>query len=97
LLVVGSRLGDIPTRGYTTLEPPRTPQTLVHVHADADELGRVFEPNLPIVSGSPEFLAASERSSRGTCSTRRLDRVGSSRLHLGSAAQAGPASSTSAT
>ena len=58
LLVVGSRLGDIPTRGYTTLEPPRTPQTLVHVHADADELGRVFEPDLPIVSGSPEFLAA---------------------------------------
>jgi acetolactate synthase I/II/III large subunit len=58
LLVVGSRLGDIPTRGYTTLEPPRTPQTLVHVHADPDELGRVFEPDLPIVSGSPEFLAA---------------------------------------
>ena len=58
LLVVGARLGDIPTRGYTTLEPPRTPQTLVHIHADADELGRVFEPDLPIVSGSPEFLAA---------------------------------------
>jgi acetolactate synthase I/II/III large subunit len=58
LLVVGSRLGDIPTRGYTTLEPPRTPQTLVHIHADADELGRVFEADLPIVSGSPEFLAA---------------------------------------
>jgi acetolactate synthase I/II/III large subunit len=58
LLVVGSRLGDIPTRGYTTLEPPRTPQTLVHVHADSRELGRVYEPDLPIVSGSPEFLAA---------------------------------------
>jgi acetolactate synthase I/II/III large subunit len=58
LLVVGSRLGDIPTRGYTTLKPPRTPQTLVHVHAHADELGRVFEPDLPIVSSSPEFLAA---------------------------------------
>jgi acetolactate synthase-1/2/3 large subunit len=58
LLVIGSRLGDIPTRGYTTLEPPRTPQALVHVHADPAELGRVFEPELPIVSGSPEFLAA---------------------------------------
>jgi acetolactate synthase I/II/III large subunit len=58
LLVVGSRLGDIATRGYTTLEPPRTPQTLVHVHADPDELGRVFEADLPIVSGSAEFLAA---------------------------------------
>src|SRR6266516_4835008 len=58
LLVIGSRLGDIATHGYTTLEPPRTPQTFVHVHADADELGRGFEPDLPIVSGSPEFLAA---------------------------------------
>ncbi len=58
LFVIGARLGDIPTRGYTTLEPPRTPQTLVHVHADPNELGRVFHPDLPIVSGSREFLAA---------------------------------------
>ena len=58
LLAVGSRLGDIATRGYTTLEPPRTPQTLVHVHADPSELGRVYEPDLAIVSGSTEFLAA---------------------------------------
>jgi acetolactate synthase I/II/III large subunit len=58
LLVVGSRLGDIPTRGYTTLQPPRTPQTLIHVHADPEELGRVFQPDLPILAGSAEFLAA---------------------------------------
>jgi acetolactate synthase-1/2/3 large subunit len=58
LLVVGSRLGDIPTRGYTTLQPPRTPQTLVHVHADPEELGKVFQPDLPILAGSAEFLAA---------------------------------------
>jgi acetolactate synthase I/II/III large subunit len=58
LLIVGSRLGDIATRGYTTLQPPRTPQTLVHVHADPEELGRVFQPDLPIVAGSTEFLAA---------------------------------------
>jgi acetolactate synthase-1/2/3 large subunit len=60
LLVIGSRLGDIATRGYTTLEPPRIPQTLMHVHVDPKELGRVYEPDLPIVSGSPEFLAALE-------------------------------------
>jgi acetolactate synthase-1/2/3 large subunit len=60
LLVIGSRLGDIATRGYTTLEPPRTPQTLVHVHADPKELGRVYEPDLAIVATSPEFLAALE-------------------------------------
>jgi acetolactate synthase-1/2/3 large subunit len=58
LLALGTRLGDIATRGYTTLEPPRTPQTLVHVHADPDELGRVYEPDLPIVADSAEFAAA---------------------------------------
>jgi acetolactate synthase-1/2/3 large subunit len=60
LLVIGSRLGDIATRGYTTLEPPRIPQTLVHVHADPKELGRVYEPDVAIVAASPEFLAALE-------------------------------------
>jgi acetolactate synthase I/II/III large subunit len=60
LLVIGSRLGDIATGGYTTLEPPRIPQTLVHVHADPKELGRVYEPDLAIVATSPEFLAALE-------------------------------------
>jgi acetolactate synthase-1/2/3 large subunit len=60
LLVIGSRLGDIATRGYTTLEPPRIQQTLVHVHADPNELGRVYEPDLAIVATSPEFLAALE-------------------------------------
>jgi acetolactate synthase I/II/III large subunit len=58
LLALGTRLGEIATRGYTTLEPPRLPQTLVHVHADPAELGRVYEPDVPIVSASPEFLAA---------------------------------------
>jgi acetolactate synthase-1/2/3 large subunit len=57
LLALGTRVGDIPTRGYTTLEPARIPQTLVHVHADPDELGRVFEPDVAIVSDSGAFLA----------------------------------------
>jgi acetolactate synthase-1/2/3 large subunit len=58
LLAVGSRLGEIATRGYTTVEVPRPRQTLIHVHADPDELGRVYAPDLAIVSRSPEFLAA---------------------------------------
>src|SRR5205085_6765514 len=57
LLAVGARLGDIATRGYTTLAPPRTPQTFVHVHADPDELGRVYEPDVPIVADSTAFVA----------------------------------------
>jgi acetolactate synthase-1/2/3 large subunit len=58
VLALGTRLGEIATRQYTLLEPPRPRQTLIHVHADPDELGRVYEADLPIVSGSPQFAAA---------------------------------------
>src|SRR5207302_5729019 len=58
ILAAGTRLGEIATRRYSLLAPPRPGQTLIHVHADPDELGRVYEADLPIVSGSPQFAAA---------------------------------------
>jgi acetolactate synthase-1/2/3 large subunit len=57
VLALGTRLGEIATQQYSLLEPPRPRQRLIHVHADPDELGRVYEAELPIVSGSPEFAA----------------------------------------
>jgi acetolactate synthase-1/2/3 large subunit len=58
LLVAGARLGEATTSGYTLVEPPRPRQRLVHVHQDPDELGRVYAPDLPIVSGMPQFASA---------------------------------------
>ena len=66
LLALGTRLGEIPTRGYTTLEPPRTPHTFIHVHAEPKELGRVYEPDVPIVADSTAFIA-------GMCAMPALD------------------------
>ena len=43
ILALGTRLGEIATQQYSLLDVPRPRQTLVHVHADPDELGRVFE------------------------------------------------------
>jgi acetolactate synthase-1/2/3 large subunit len=60
LLALGTRLGDVPTRGYTTIEPPRAPNTLIHVHADSAELGRVYRPDVGVVSDAGAFLAAIE-------------------------------------
>ena len=57
ILAFGGRLGEVTTRGYTLLEPPRPRQTLVHAHPDPDELGRVYEPELPIVTALPELAA----------------------------------------
>jgi acetolactate synthase-1/2/3 large subunit len=51
IIAVGTRLGDIATNGYTHLVPPRIAQRLVHMHADAAELGRVFQSDLAIHTG----------------------------------------------
>jgi acetolactate synthase-1/2/3 large subunit len=58
VLAIGGRLGEVPTRRYTLLEPRRPRQTLIHVHPDRMELGRVYEPDLAIHATLPEFAAA---------------------------------------
>jgi len=58
ILALGGRLGEVTTSGYTLLEAPHPRQTLVHAHPDPDELGRVYEPELPIVTALPELAAA---------------------------------------
>ena len=58
LLVVGPRLGEMTTSGYTLVESPTPKQTLVHVHPGAEELGRVYRPELPILSGMEQFARA---------------------------------------
>jgi acetolactate synthase I/II/III large subunit len=56
LLVVGPRLGEMTTSGYTLLDVPSPRQTVVHVHPGAEELGRVYQAALPILA-SPESFA----------------------------------------
>jgi len=48
VIAVGTRLGDITTDSYTHLTAPRPAQKLVHIHADANELGRVYQADLAI-------------------------------------------------
>jgi acetolactate synthase-1/2/3 large subunit len=61
ILAVGLRLGETSTGGYTLFDVPRPRQRFVHVHADAGELGRVYQSDLPINAGMPEFAAAASR------------------------------------
>jgi acetolactate synthase-1/2/3 large subunit len=46
------------TGGYTLLDAPVPQQKLVHVHASAEELGRVYQADLMINSGMPQIAAA---------------------------------------
>jgi acetolactate synthase-1/2/3 large subunit len=64
LLVIGARLGESTTGGYTLIEAPRPVQKLVHIHASAEELNRVYQADLAIcatmnaAARSLEVLAA---------------------------------------
>jgi acetolactate synthase-1/2/3 large subunit len=60
LLAVGARIGEITSQSYSLLGIPDPGKVLIHVHAAAEELGRVFRPTLAIQSGMPEFAAAAE-------------------------------------
>ena len=57
LLVVGPRLGEMTTGGYTLVEAPRPKQTLVHIHPDPAELGRVYQADLMLCATLPGAAA----------------------------------------
>jgi acetolactate synthase-1/2/3 large subunit len=61
LIVLGTRLGETSTSGYTLLDIPRPKQRIVQIHADPQELGRVYAVDLPIVATPSGFAAAAAR------------------------------------
>src|SRR5699024_9461829 len=58
LLVVGPKLGESTTGGYGLVDIPLPRQTLIHIHADAAELGRVYQPALAVNAGMDTAPAA---------------------------------------
>lgn len=58
ILAVGARLGEATTSGYTLLKSPVPDQKLIHVYPDPEELGRVYQPNLAVLTGMKTFAAA---------------------------------------
>jgi len=58
LLLIGGRMGEAPSSGYTLIESPEPLQKLIHVHSGAEELGRVYRPTLAINASPTLFVAA---------------------------------------
>ena len=58
LIALGPRLGEMTTAGYSLLEIPLPSQPLVHIHAGAEELGRVYQPTLAINASQRAFASA---------------------------------------
>ncbi len=58
LVAIGPRLGEMTTGGYKLVESPLPRQKLVHVHPGAEEIGRVYQPELGVLSDMAPFARA---------------------------------------
>jgi acetolactate synthase-1/2/3 large subunit len=61
LVLVGGRLGEIPSQGYSLLSSPSPQTKLVHIHPGAEEIGQVYRPHLAIHASPNRFVAALKR------------------------------------
>ena len=68
IIAIGPRLGEMTTSGYTLLQAPKPQQTLVHIHASAEELNRVYQADLAILS----TMNAAARSLEGLAAPATL-------------------------
>ena len=58
LVLVGARMSEMPSSGYTLIDIPYPKQKLIHVYPDPEELGRIYRPDLAICAAPAEFAAA---------------------------------------
>ncbi|HEV2623593.1 MAG TPA: thiamine pyrophosphate-binding protein [Xanthobacteraceae bacterium] len=78
VIVIGGRLGELPSQHYTLFDIPRPQLPFVHVHPGAEELGRVYSPQLAINATPTAFTAALEtlkfaRAPAGDAKAARAD------------------------
>jgi acetolactate synthase-1/2/3 large subunit len=60
IMLVGGRLGEMPSQSYTLIDIPGPRQILVHVFPGVEELGRVYRAHLAINAAPTAFAAALE-------------------------------------
>ena len=60
LIVIGARLGEMTTQGYTLIDIPEPQMEFVHVHPSGEELGHVYNPDLSIQSTAGQFFEAAK-------------------------------------
>ena len=54
IVVLGARLGEMTTNGYTTLSPQKHGKDMIHIHVDPSELNKVYNADLCVNIGVEE-------------------------------------------
>ncbi len=83
VVLIGGRMGELPSQSYTLFDIPGPQVPFIHVHPGTDELGRVYSPTLAINATPTAFAAALEnlkfaqrafgRRQRRECRLSRMD------------------------
>ena len=60
LILLGCRFSEVPSGGFELLDIPKPQMKLVHIHPGAEELGRIYAPDLAINATPGGFLEAIE-------------------------------------
>lgn len=60
LILLGARMSEMPSSSYSLLNIPYPSQKLVHIFPEAEELGRIYRPDLAIVASPKHFVEALE-------------------------------------
>ena len=61
LLLIGTRLGDIETQGYTLVDPAAPGKTILHCYPDSAEIGRVYGATVGIAANGRSVVYALAR------------------------------------
>lgn len=58
LVLLGTRLGDTATNGYTLMDPAAHGKRIIHVQTDPDEAGHVWRPDVAVTLDAPAMVKA---------------------------------------
>lgn len=73
LIVVGSRLGEMTSQGYSLINIPDPQMDFVHIHPGGEDLGHVYNPSLSTQSSAHAFFDAVATLPDGDGATRRAE------------------------
>ena len=58
VILLGARFSENPSQGFSLFDIPKPKQTLVQIHSGAEELGRIYAPDLSMNATPGTFLTA---------------------------------------
>ena len=53
---MGNRLSENPSQAFTLLDIPENKKFVAHIHPGPEEIGKIYKPNLGIVSNPINFI-----------------------------------------